>query len=67
MTETVQIPVRVINETDKAWLMTTEPFGRRRAAWEPKSRVQIPDCHEIKPMKTACMSREYALSKGWMK
>lgn len=67
MTDPVQIPVRVIGETDKAWLMTTQPFGRRFAHWEPKSRVQIPDRNEIKPMLTALMSRDYAVSRGWMK
>ncbi|QXI63388.1 hypothetical protein CP157_01106 [Paracoccus marcusii] len=67
MTDPVQIPVRVISETDRAWLMTTQPFGSRFAHWEPKSRVQIPDINEIKPMLTALMSRDYAVSRGWIK
>lgn len=67
MTDAVEIPVRVLNETDKAWLMTTEPFGRRFAHWEPKSLVRIPDRHEVKPMLTACMSRDYAVQRGWLK
>lgn len=67
MTDAVEIPVRVLNETDKAWLMTTEPFGRRFAHWEPKSRVQIPDRNEVKPMHTSVMPRAYALSRGWLK
>lgn len=63
----VQIPVRVLQETDQAWLLTLEPYGRRNAYWEPKAAVEIPDLHEIKPMQTARMRREYALRRGWLR
>ena len=67
MDDIVQIPVRVLNETDQAWLMAAAPFRRSSAYWEPKAKVTIPDRNEIKPTLTACMTRDYATSRGWLK
>lgn len=63
----VEFPARSLQETDGAFLLTREPYGRRNAHWVPKSVVEIPDLHEIKPMQTARMNRDYALRKGWVK
>ncbi|RJE82974.1 hypothetical protein [Paracoccus onubensis] len=42
----ITVEVRILNETDKAWLVT--PDAKHQAEWVPKSQVEIEDRHEIK-------------------
>lgn len=44
--ELVSVEVRILNETDAAWLIT--PGAKHKANWVPKSQVKFEDRHEIK-------------------
>lgn len=44
--DVITVEVRILNETDKAWLVT--PQARHQAEWVPKSQVEIEDRHELK-------------------
>ena len=60
----IDVPVRVLNETDRAWLVTQREFGSRGAVWLRKVDVAIPDLNEIKPHLTARLSRALAEKHG---
>jgi hypothetical protein len=62
----VELPVRIIGETAKAYLLTMDQAGAGQQAWEPKAMVTIEEHNENPAMKTAIMDRDYAKKKGWI-
>lgn len=61
--ETVQVPLRVVNETDTGYCVTQDAYSRS-GTWIDKDKVQIPDLHEVKPTVTAIMPSWYADKRG---
>ena len=59
----IEVPVRLLNETDTGWLVTQSRYGRE-GFWLNKSEVEIPDRNEIKPHLTARLPRALAEKKG---
>ena len=64
MTDMVDVPVRVINETDTAWLVTQRRFGTRGGSWLTKAGTSIPTRLEIRDHHIAHMPAALAAKLG---
>lgn len=64
MTDLIDVPVRVINETDTAWLVTQRKFGSRACTWLTKAGTSIPTRHEIRPHHIAHVPAALAAKLG---
>lgn len=60
----VEVPVRLLSETETRFLVTRAPFASRPATWLDKDQCQIADALEVKTWKTARMDRDYARRRG---
>lgn len=60
----VDVPVRVLSETEDRFLVTREPFSSRFSTWLDKDQCEIADKLEVKTWKTARMARDYARRRG---
>lgn len=60
----VEVPVRVLSETETRFLVTRAPFAARPSSWLDKDQCEIADKLEVKTWKTARMARAYAQRRG---
>ncbi|MCG6112906.1 MAG: hypothetical protein MEQ74_12080 [Paracoccus sp.] len=63
MPDLIPIPLRILNETDGAYLVTQRPHGRD-GVWLDKAAVQIPDRNEVKPHHIALVPADLARRKN---
>lgn len=63
MTEHVEVPVRVLNETPTVYLLTQEPYSRQDGVWIEKAAVEWIDRRATAPHFIARLPADLAARK----
>ena len=61
---TIDIPARILNETDTGYLVTQRPLGGRGGVWLDKDAVTVRDRNAVLTFHTITLPAELAVRKG---
>lgn len=61
---TIDIPARILNETDTGYLVTQRPLGSRGGVWLDKDAVTVKDRNAVQHYHIITLPAELAVRKG---